>query len=226
MSTLASLSVFSRWDCCIRNHTFLSNLWISSIALPVTFPLFILLLVVLQTCLPGGASEPPIAMEVEVKIRLDDALAHQKVAALLASNHQVTHLQENVFFDGAQQELSSKRAVLRLRFYNGDQRCVVTLKGKAVIIDGISRGSEVPALLLFLFLAYATWWARELCTVLCLSSKMVIILYLWDRPNLDRTFRRQLPMRRIKSQQFEQSNSSSLICISKTGSNRLKFCGR
>lgn len=78
-----------------------------------------------------------------MKIRLDDALAHQKVAALLASNHQVTHLQENVFFDGAQQELSSKRAVLRLRFYNGDQRCVVTLKGKAVIIDGISRGSEV-----------------------------------------------------------------------------------
>lgn len=78
-----------------------------------------------------------------MKIRLDDAAAHQKVAQLLAPSHQVTHLQENVFFDGAQNQLSSKRMVLRLRFYNGDQRCVVTLKGKAVIIDGISRGSEV-----------------------------------------------------------------------------------
>jgi hypothetical protein len=82
-------------------------------------------------------------MEVEVKIRLDDAAAHQKVAQLLAPSHQVTHLQENVFFDGARQQLSSKRMVLRLRFYNGDERCVVTLKGKAVIIEGISRGSEV-----------------------------------------------------------------------------------
>jgi adenylate cyclase class IV len=82
-------------------------------------------------------------MEVEVKLRLQDAAAHEKVAALLATSHEVTHLQENVFFDGANQELSSKRMVLRLRFYNGDGRCVVSLKGKAVIIDGISRGSEV-----------------------------------------------------------------------------------
>ena len=78
-----------------------------------------------------------------MKLRLEDAAAHEKVAALLAASHEVTHLQENVFFDGANQELSSKRMVLRLRFYNGDDRCVVSLKGKAVIIDGISRGSEV-----------------------------------------------------------------------------------
>lgn len=78
-----------------------------------------------------------------MKIRLDDASAHQKVVALLTAHYQVTHLQQNVFFDGAQQELSSKNMVLRLRFYNGDERCVVSLKGKAVIIDGISRGSEV-----------------------------------------------------------------------------------
>lgn len=91
-------------------------------------------------------------MEVEVKIRLDDASAHQKVVALLTAHYQVTHLQQNVFFDGAQQELSSKNMVLRLRFYNGDERCVVSLKGKAVIIDGISRGSEVIALFLLLLL--------------------------------------------------------------------------
>lgn len=86
-------------------------------------------------------------MEVEVKIRLADAAAHQTVAALLAPAHQITHLQENVFFDGGAQQLSSQRMVLRLRFYNGDERCVVTLKGKAIIIDGISRGSEVLFLL-------------------------------------------------------------------------------
>lgn len=78
-----------------------------------------------------------------MKLRLADAASHQKVASLLAPSHEVTHLQENVFFDGVNQELSSQRMVLRLRFYNETERCVVTLKGKAVIIDGISRGSEV-----------------------------------------------------------------------------------
>lgn len=83
------------------------------------------------------------SMEVEVKFRLPDAEAHQKVATLLASSHEVTHAQENVFFDGKQKELSSTRSVLRLRFYNGDQKCVVTLKGQATILDGVSRATEV-----------------------------------------------------------------------------------
>ncbi|CAM6044620.1 unnamed protein product [Sphagnum compactum] len=82
-------------------------------------------------------------MEVEIKLRLPDGATHEKVASLLGPRHEVTYLQENVFFDGVAQELSSKRTVLRLRFYNGDERCVATLKGKAVIIDGISRGTEV-----------------------------------------------------------------------------------
>jgi adenylate cyclase class IV len=82
-------------------------------------------------------------MEVEIKLRLPDGPTHEKVASLLGPKHEVTYLQENVFFDGAAQELSSKRTVLRLRFYNGDERCVATVKGKAVIIDGISRGTEV-----------------------------------------------------------------------------------
>lgn len=84
-----------------------------------------------------------LVMEVEVKLKLPDAAAHQEVARLLAPFRLATHLQENVFFDGSDGELSGARAVLRLRFYDGDSRCVVSLKGKAVIVDGISRVEEV-----------------------------------------------------------------------------------
>eukprot|EP00250_Pteridium_aquilinum_P002775 c12995_g1_i1 orf=135-746(+) len=82
-------------------------------------------------------------MEVEVKLRLPSAEAHQRVADLLAANHKVSHLQENIFFDGLKGELSSNKAVLRLRFYGGDaNKCVASLKGKARIVDGISTVSE------------------------------------------------------------------------------------
>lgn len=37
-------------------------------------------------------------------------------------------LQENFFFDGDKQELESQRAVLRLRFYNVDEKAVITVK--------------------------------------------------------------------------------------------------
>ncbi|KAL2620166.1 hypothetical protein R1flu_000371 [Riccia fluitans] len=82
-------------------------------------------------------------MEVEVKLKLPGPEAHEKVASALGAFHEVTHMQENVFFDGVNKELSSKRAVLRLRFYNSDEKCVVTFKGNAVIVDGISRGEEL-----------------------------------------------------------------------------------
>ncbi|MCO5595413.1 hypothetical protein L7F22_049455 [Adiantum nelumboides] len=82
-------------------------------------------------------------MEVEVKLRLPSAEAHQRVADLLAAYHQVTHLQQNFFFDGENGELSSKKAVMRLRFYGADShKCVVSLKGKATIADGVSTASE------------------------------------------------------------------------------------
>lgn len=81
-------------------------------------------------------------MEIEVKLKLPDAAAHQQVARLLAPFRLATHLQENVFFDGSNGELSGARAVLRLRFYDGGSRCVVSLKGKAVIADGISHMDE------------------------------------------------------------------------------------
>lgn len=81
-------------------------------------------------------------MEVEVKLRLANAEAHRQVTTLLAPSHIKTHCQENLFFDGAAGELSSRRAVLRLRFYDDDARCVVSLKAKAVLVNGVSRVEE------------------------------------------------------------------------------------
>ncbi|PHT57243.1 Triphosphate tunel metalloenzyme 3 [Capsicum baccatum] len=122
-------------------------------------------------------------MEVEVKLRLPDSSAHQKVLSLLSPYHKKTHHQLNTFFDGASGELSSQRAVLRLRFYENlkgntvinnsvsrvgeykeeskignecvddprklarskeeeNVKCMVCLKGKAVIVNGVSRAEE------------------------------------------------------------------------------------
>ena len=81
-------------------------------------------------------------MEVEVKLRLANAESHRRVTTLLSPFHVITHRQHNLFFDGAGSELSSRRAVLRLRFYGDDERCVVSLKAKAVLVDGVSRVEE------------------------------------------------------------------------------------
>lgn len=67
-------------------------------------------------------------LQVEVKIRLPDRAAHERVAQLLSSGIKAVHEQENFFFDGANKELNSQRAVLRLRFYNVDKKAVITVK--------------------------------------------------------------------------------------------------
>lgn len=77
-----------------------------------------------------------------MKLRLADAAAHAKVAEALRAGYRTTHQQENFFFDGAGQELSSRRVVLRVRFYNQDQKAVITVKGKQVLQDGIGRAPE------------------------------------------------------------------------------------
>lgn len=83
-------------------------------------------------------------MEVEVKLHLPDAAAHQSLSDLLAPFHRRTLLQENVFFDGDRADLSSRLAVLGLRFYGPDppSSCVVSLKARASIVDGVSRVEE------------------------------------------------------------------------------------
>ncbi|KAL6285999.1 hypothetical protein ACE6H2_010389 [Prunus campanulata] len=82
-------------------------------------------------------------MEVEVKLRLSDASAHQKLTGLLSPFQVQTLIQENIFFDGSNAELSSNRAILRLRFYDGVSPCVLSLKAKPVISDGVSRAQEL-----------------------------------------------------------------------------------
>ncbi|KAJ8498089.1 hypothetical protein OPV22_008641 [Ensete ventricosum] len=81
-------------------------------------------------------------MEVEVKLRLPDAGAHQRLSDALAPHHLRTHLQENLFFDGAAGDLSSRFAVLRIRFYDADSRCVISLKAKARLSGGVSYVEE------------------------------------------------------------------------------------
>ncbi|KAH6819596.1 hypothetical protein C2S51_003199 [Perilla frutescens var. frutescens] len=81
-------------------------------------------------------------MEVEVKLRLPSSAAHEQLSAVLSSYHRRTHLQENIFFDGPNAELSSNFAALRIRFYDLDTRCVLSLKSKPQISGGISRIEE------------------------------------------------------------------------------------
>jgi adenylate cyclase class IV len=81
-------------------------------------------------------------MEVEVKLRLANAEAHRHVTTLLSPFHVITHHQHNLFFDGIASELSSRHTTLRLRFYNDDERCVVSLKAKGVLINGVCRVEE------------------------------------------------------------------------------------
>lgn len=68
------------------------------------------------------------AMQVEIKLRLASREAHDRVAAALSAAHQATHQQENFFFDGSRQELTSSQSVLRCRFYNTDKRALLTCK--------------------------------------------------------------------------------------------------
>ena len=81
-------------------------------------------------------------MEVEVKLWIPDAITHCHVTTVLTSFHVTIHCQENNFFDGSSNELSSRRAILRLQFTDTNPHCIVTLKAKAVIVDNISRVEE------------------------------------------------------------------------------------
>eukprot|EP01023_Acetabularia_acetabulum_P050240 TRINITY_DN5419_c0_g1_i1.p2 TRINITY_DN5419_c0_g1~~TRINITY_DN5419_c0_g1_i1.p2 ORF type:complete len:198 (-),score=26.49 TRINITY_DN5419_c0_g1_i1:253-846(-) len=83
-------------------------------------------------------------MEVEVKLRLPQA-GHSLLIEKLKPFYLTTYNQENYFFDGAKQELSSQKVVLRLRFYNIQEKAVITIKGKSVLQDGIGRASEVES---------------------------------------------------------------------------------
>ncbi|EPS58113.1 hypothetical protein M569_16702 [Genlisea aurea] len=83
-------------------------------------------------------------MEIEVKLRLASLASHRKLSSVLSPFRTATHHQRNAFFDGSKSELSSQRAILRLRFHEqpGNPKCFVCLKAKSVIANGISRVEE------------------------------------------------------------------------------------
>ncbi|GIL60526.1 hypothetical protein Vafri_15074 [Volvox africanus] len=89
------------------------------------------------------APEEVKPMEVEIKIRLPDRAAYDKVTAALEQGRTASYAQANYFFDGPNRELNSRRVVLRLRTYNGDEKATITLKGKQILENGIGRASEV-----------------------------------------------------------------------------------
>ncbi|KAL3834283.1 hypothetical protein ACJIZ3_009019 [Penstemon smallii] len=81
-------------------------------------------------------------MEVEVKLRLLSSAAHERLSTILSPHHRHTHLQQNLFFDTPNSDLSSNLAALRLRFYDLDTQCILSLKSKPQICAGISRIEE------------------------------------------------------------------------------------
>jgi adenylate cyclase class IV len=84
-------------------------------------------------------------MEVEVKLRLRDAVNHSRLKEILSPFHIKKLNQKNVFFDSANGILASQRAVLRLRSFSNNNektRCVLSLKAKPVLINGVSRVEE------------------------------------------------------------------------------------
>ncbi|XP_050234357.1 triphosphate tunnel metalloenzyme 3-like [Mercurialis annua] len=81
-------------------------------------------------------------MEVEVKLRLPNSESHQKLSNILSPFHTQTLIQENIFFDTPTSHLASNLAILRLRFYNQDSHCTLTLKSKPTLANGISRIEE------------------------------------------------------------------------------------
>lgn len=88
-------------------------------------------------------TEVKSGMEVEVKIRLPNREAYDKAAAFLNPGKVAVYQQENFFFDGANKELSSRRVISRVRMYNKDEKATLTIKGKAIVENGIQRASEV-----------------------------------------------------------------------------------
>lgn len=67
-------------------------------------------------------------MQVEIKLRLPNKEAHDKVAEALKDAYIETHDQENFFYEGSEKELNKARVSLRTRFYGGDKKCVITMK--------------------------------------------------------------------------------------------------
>ncbi|XVF34536.1 hypothetical protein REPUB_Repub18cG0067400 [Reevesia pubescens] len=81
-------------------------------------------------------------MEVEVKLCLQDTATHHQLTTILSPFQSKTLHQQNVFFNTPTNTFSSQLSVLRLHFLNNDTRCIVSLKSKPTLVDGVSRIEE------------------------------------------------------------------------------------
>lgn len=82
--------------------------------------------------------------EIEVKIRLKDSADYERVRAMLGHPKAIEH-QENAFFDTTDGRLGNERVVMRIRSKGLEEttkRYVLTVKGKAVLKDGVSQVDE------------------------------------------------------------------------------------
>lgn len=79
-----------------------------------------------------------------MKIRIPNYENYKTLISILTPFHTKTHHQHNNFFDGVSGELSGRRAVLRIRFYNDQPvtKCIICLKAKALLVNGVSRVEE------------------------------------------------------------------------------------
>lgn len=81
-------------------------------------------------------------MEVEIKLRLPNKEAHDKVADALKDSYIETHDQENFFFEGSEKELNKAKVSLRTRFYGVDKKCQITMKGRQSMVGGVGTATE------------------------------------------------------------------------------------
>ncbi|KAJ7951934.1 triphosphate tunel metalloenzyme 3-like [Quillaja saponaria] len=77
------------------------------------------------------------------KVWLPYSAFHRKLrpSNLVTPLHVNALIQENIFSDGANTELYSNLAILRICFYYADS-CVLSIEGKPVISNGIRRVEE------------------------------------------------------------------------------------
>ena len=78
-------------------------------------------------------------------MRLTSQSGHDLLVDLLSDSIKKVYEQENVFFDGMEGDLSRKRCVMRLRFFNVDEKAVLTVRGKMLVSEGIGRAEEEEA---------------------------------------------------------------------------------
>ena len=88
----------------------------------------------------------PSAMEIELKLLLEDVDAWQTLSASLCAHGQpLEHRQLNLYLDTEDRLLQGNKVMVRVRLQG--QQAIVTCKSRAHIVDGVMRAGEWEAVL-------------------------------------------------------------------------------